>query len=82
MMKVLEDVHHRLSMELPRCKSSRDVELLLIEAKNALLQSKAPLGQKRRMWEDLRNNLDNLIRRQQIVNDAHSAIERIMKEIT
>lgn len=81
-MKVLEDVHHRLSLELQHCKSRRDVEILFIEARDALMQSKAPLGQKRRMWEDIRGNLNNLIRRPQIVNDAHSAIERIMKEIT
>jgi hypothetical protein len=81
-MKILEDVRHQLSLELPRCKSHSDIETLFIEANQALARSQAPIGQRRRMWEDIRNNLSNLIQRPHIVSDARSAVDRIMKEIT
>ena len=81
-MKVLEDVHHRLNLELPHCKSHRDIENLILEARAALSQSQAPLGQKRRMWEDIKGNLSNLVRRPQIVNDAHAIIDRLMRDLS
>jgi hypothetical protein len=78
-MKVLEDVHARLKAELPHCKSHAEVEALLDEARDSLLQSKAPYGQKRLMWEEIRDNLSNMIRRPDIVNDARNIIDRHLK---
>lgn len=80
-MKVLEEVCHNLNTELPHCKSHNDVEQLLIQARDMLVESKAPLGQKQRMWEDVKGNLSTLIRRPEVVNDAHAVIDRILKRI-
>lgn len=80
-MKVLEDVHTRLKAELPHCKSHTEVEVLLEEARTALLESKAPYGQKRQMWEEIKANLSNMIRRPDIVNDARNIIERNLKNM-
>ncbi len=81
-MKILEDVHHKLNVELPHCKSRNEVENLLLEARETLLSSQAPLGQKRRMWETVKGNLSTLIRRPDIVNEAHSVIDRILKNVS
>ena len=80
-MKILEDVHHRLNLELPRCKSHREVENLLLEARTSLLESKAPLGQKQRMWEDIKGKLPNLVSRPDIALGAQAIIDRILKNI-
>ena len=80
-MKVLEDVHTRLKAELPHCKSHVELEALLDEARTALLASKAPFGQKRQMWEEIKNNLSNMIRRPDIVNDARNIIDRHLKNM-
>ena len=81
-MKVLEEVRHNLNVELPRCKSANDVERLLWQAREDLIQSNAPLGQKQRVLEEVKDNLDSLIRRPELVTDAHAVIERILKRLS
>ncbi len=81
-MRILEDVHHRLNRELPRCKTHREVENLFSEARKTLTESEAPLGQKQRMWENIKENLNTLIRRPDIVNGAQAMIDRILKNIS
>jgi hypothetical protein len=80
-MKVLESVHTRLIAELPHCKSHNEVEVLLDQAVTMLQESKAPLGEKRRMWEEIKENLSNMIRRPDIVNDARNIIDRHLKNM-
>jgi len=81
-MKILEDVHQQLILELPHCKTHQEVENLLNEAKTKLLESQAPLGEKRLMWEDVKNNLSVYIRRPEVINSAHAAIDNILRRLT
>ncbi|HEY3873992.1 MAG TPA: hypothetical protein VGM92_00815 [Candidatus Kapabacteria bacterium] len=78
-MKVLEEARTTLQRDLPYCKSHNDLEKLLMHARDQLAESKAPHGQKIQMWEQLKQNLSNLIRRPDLVNDAHAIIDGILK---
>lgn len=78
-MKVLEDTRTKLHRELPHCKSHNDVERLLLNARDMLTESKAPHGQKQLMWEQLKLDLSKLLRRPDLINDAHAIIDRILK---
>ncbi len=79
-MKVLEDVRAKLHRDLPLCRSHRVVERLFSDARSMLLESKAPLGQKQQMWEQLKLDLSKLLRRPDLINDAHAIIDRILKD--
>ena len=81
-MKILEEVRERITTELPHCKTHDDVLQLFKESQHALVESRAPFGQKRHMWEELKSNLSNLSRRPEVVNDAHSIIDAILKRGT
>ncbi|GEM_PF-1985465 len=78
-MKVLEDTRAKLQRELPHCKTQHDLEQLLNEARTMLIDSHAPHGQKQLMWEQIKENLSNYLRRPDLINDAHSIIDRILK---
>lgn len=78
-MKILEDVRSNLHRELPNCKSHKEIEQLLGGARVSLIESKAPHGLKQQMWEELKLDLSKLLRRPDLINDAHSIIDRILK---
>ena len=78
-MKILEDVRTKLHRDLPQCRSHQEVEGLLNEARTQLADSKAPHGLKQQMWENLKHDLSKLLRRPDLINDAHSIIDRILK---
>lgn len=78
-MKVLENVRTKLHRDLPQCRSHQDIERLLKEAQATLVESKAPHGSKQQMWEELKLDLSKLLRRPDLINDAHNIIDRILK---
>ena len=81
-MKVLSNVHQMLVLELPHCKTHHEVEHLLSNAKEKLLESQAPFGEKRLMWEDVKTNLSVYVRRPEVIHSAHAMIDDILKRIS
>jgi hypothetical protein len=81
-MKILEQVRERIKDDLPQCKTHDDVQQLFDRGQLELNQSKAPFGQRQQMWLDIKEHLSTLSRRPQVINDAHTIIDVILKRLT